>query len=92
MVFGPFSQFLWQKNFFLENPAVSCTTSYGFLESSQNSEKTNNTIPRKRPDRWKDGRTEVQKDGQTLCHWTLLADARGPKIHRCVNIDESLLS
>ena len=42
----------------LENPAG--TTSYGFLAPCQNLEKTNDTIPRKRPDRrkdgWKDGR------------------------------------
>ena len=48
----------WGKKFFLENPALSCTT--GFLVSCQNLEKTNDTIPRKRPDRrkdgWKDGR------------------------------------
>ena len=40
----------------------SRTTSYGFLAPYQNLEKTNNTIPRKRPDRRRDGR----KDGQTL--------------------------
>ena len=44
----------WVKNFFLENPALSRTTSYGFLASCQNLEKTNNKIPRKRPDRRKD--------------------------------------
>ena len=44
----------WVKIFFLENPALSRTTSYGFLASCQNLEKTNNKIPRKRPDRRKD--------------------------------------
>ena len=29
----------WVKNFFLENPALSRTTSYGFLASCQNLEK-----------------------------------------------------
>ena len=29
---------------------------------SQNLEKTNDTIPRKRPDRWKYGKTEGQMD------------------------------
>ena len=50
------------KIVFLENLAPSRTTSYGFLEPCQDLEKTNNTIPRKRPDRrkdgWKDGRTD----------------------------------
>ena len=51
------------SNFFgtkkpLENPALSRTTSYGFLASSQNLDKNNDTIPRKRLDRRKDGKTE----------------------------------
>ena len=37
---------------------LSRTTSYGFLASCQNLEKTNETIPRKHPDRRKDGRTD----------------------------------
>ena len=45
------------KNIFPENPALSRTTLYGFLASCQNLEKTNDTIPRKRPDRRKDGQT-----------------------------------
>ena len=45
----------------LENPAG--TTSYGFLAPCQNLEKTNDTIPRKRPDRHKDRRN----DGGTDC-------------------------
>ena len=53
--------------FFLENPSLSPTTSYGFLASCQNSEKTNNTIPEnartdgrtdRRTDGWTDGRTD----------------------------------
>ena len=47
------------KIFFLENPALSCTTSYGFLAPCQNLEKINDTIPRKCPDRQKDGRMET---------------------------------
>ena len=43
------------KKFFPKNPALSRTTSYGFLAPCQNLEKTNGTIPRKRPDRQKDG-------------------------------------
>ena len=38
-IFGPFSQILGQKSFFPENSALSGTTSYGFLEPNQNSEK-----------------------------------------------------
>ena len=72
--FWPIFPILGAKKFFLENPALSHTTSYGFLASCQNLEKTNDTIPRKRPDRQKDGRT----DGQTLCHRTLPANAEGP--------------
>ena len=41
---------------FLENPALSRTTSYGFLALCQNLEKVNDTIQRKCPDRWKDRR------------------------------------
>ena len=72
--FWPIFPILGAKDFFLENPALSHTTSYGFLASRQNLEKTNDTIPRKRPDRQKDG----PKDGQTLFHGTLPANAEGP--------------
>ena len=51
------------KKIFLENPALSRTTSYGFLAPCQNLEKVNYTIQRKRPD----GRT----DGQNLFYRTL---------------------
>ena len=34
------------------------TTSHGILALCQNLEKINNTIPRRRRDRWKDGRTD----------------------------------
>ena len=63
-----------QKKFFLENLALSCTTSYGFLAPFQNLEKTNDTIPRKCLHR----RTEGQKGGQTLFHRALPATAGGP--------------
>ena len=46
---------------------------YGLLASCQNLEKTNDIIPRKCPERRKDG----WKDGQTLFHRTLLANAGG---------------
>ena len=61
-IFGPFSDF-WAKKFPPENPALSCTTSYGFLASCQNSEKTNDTtISRKRLGRRTDGRTKGRTD------------------------------
>ena len=50
------------KKIFLENLALSCTTTYGFLTPCQNLEKVNDTIQRKLLDRQKDG----QKDRQTL--------------------------
>ena len=59
------------KKNFLENLALPHTTSYGFLAPCQNLEKTNDAIPRKHPDR--------RKDGQTLFYRTLPAAARGPK-------------
>ena len=52
-IFRSFSQFLGQKNYFWKN-RLPCTTSYGFLAPCQNLEKTNDTIPRKHMDRWKD--------------------------------------
>ena len=67
----------WSIFFFvLQNPDLSCATSYEFLAPSQNQnlEKTKDTIPRKRPDRRKDG----WKDGQTLFHRNLPANAGGP--------------
>ena len=59
---------------FMENPALSRTNSYGFLASLQNLEETNDTIPRKHPDRRKDER----KDRRTLFHRPLPANAGGP--------------
>ena len=68
--FWPIFPILGAKKFFLENKALSRTTTYGFLASCQNLEQTNDTIPRKCPDR--------QKDGQALFHRTLPANAGGP--------------
>ena len=52
LVFGPilvhFPKY-WGKKIIFQN--LSGTTSYGFLAPYQNSEKTNDTIPRKGPDR-----------------------------------------
>ena len=47
----------WSKKHFLENSALPRTTSYRFLAPCQNLEETNHTIPRKRPERRKDGQT-----------------------------------
>ena len=60
--FGYFSTIWGQKNFFPENVALPCTTSYEFLASCQISEKTNDTIPRKPLDSRTDRRTERQTD------------------------------
>ena len=48
----------WGKTIFLENQALSCTTSNGFLELCQNLEKVNDTIQQKCPDRQMGGRTD----------------------------------
>ena len=56
---------LGAKKIFLENPALSHTTSYGFLAPCQNLEKVNDTIQRKRLDRWKDGQKDGKRDGRT---------------------------
>ena len=53
-IFVPFSQFWGQKKKkkkILENPILSHTTSHGLLVSCKSLEKTNDTIPRKHPDR-----------------------------------------
>ena len=43
---------------FLENPALSRTTSHGFLASCQNLAKTNDTIPRKSLEKQMEGRAD----------------------------------
>ena len=59
----PFSIFhsifpiLGAKKIFQENPALSHTTSCGFLAPCQNLEKVNDTVQRKRPDRRTEGQT-----------------------------------
>ena len=58
------------KIVFLGNLPLPHVTSYGFLASCQNLEKTNDTIPRKRPDR--------RKGGQALFYRTLPATAASP--------------
>ena len=66
---------------FPENPDLSSKSSYRFLELCQNSEKTNDTIPRKCLDR----RTDERSEGRTDPFYrTLPATAGGPKI--CYNL------
>ena len=62
--FWPILSILGAKKIFLENLALSHTTSHGVLAPYQNLEKINDTIPRKRPDREKDGRTGGQMEGR----------------------------
>ena len=76
--FGSIFPIFGAKKNFLENPALSCTTSFGFLAPCQNLEKVNDTIQRKCPDRQKDRRT---MEGRTLFYRTLPATAREPIIN-----------
>ena len=73
--FGPFLPIFRAMRIFFKNPALSCTTSHGFLSPCQKLEKTNDQIPRKLPDRC---RNLQNMDGQTLFHRTLPAMAGGP--------------
>ena len=73
-ILGPFSQFWGQKKISLKI-WLSRTTSHGILAPHQNLEKINDTIPRKRPDKQKDGR----KDWQRLFYITLPATTGGPE-------------
>ena len=71
-VFGPFLVHFPKfsgKKFFPENPALSRTTSYGFLGACQNSEKIMIKF-KKTPG----------QDGRTLFHRTLPTTAKGPII------------
>ena len=76
--FWPIFPISGAKKHFLVNPVLSGTTSHGFLASCPNLEKTNNTIPRKRPDGWKDERMDGRKVRQTLIHSNLPANDGGP--------------
>ena len=62
--FWPIFPIFGAKKIFLENPALSHTTSYGFLAPCQNLDKVNDIIQRKRLDRRKnvEGRMEGQTD------------------------------
>ena len=79
--FGSIFQILGAKKFFLENPALPCPTSYGFLTPCQNFEKVNDTI-QKCPDRWKDRQKDGWQDTQTLFYRTLPAIAGGGPIKK----------
>ena len=73
-VFGPFWVHFpnfWGKKIFLENPALSGTTSYGFLAPCQNLKKL--MIQFK-----ENARTDGRKEGQTLFYRTLPATAGSP--------------
>ena len=61
--FCPIFPIFGAKKFFPKNPALSRTTSHGILAPCQNLEKVNDTIPRKCPDKWKDGRTDRRMEG-----------------------------
>ena len=52
------------KKIFVENPVLSCTTSYEFLAPCQNLEKVNHTIQRKCPDRWTEGQKGRSTEGR----------------------------
>ena len=49
--FWPISSIFVAKKVFSNNPDQSRTTSYGFLAPCRNSKKSNDSIPRKDPDR-----------------------------------------
>ena len=69
---------LCAKNVLLENLVLSRTTSHGILAPCQNLEKINDAIPRKHPDRRKDGQKDWRKDRRTLFYRTLPATAGDP--------------
>ena len=78
------------KTIFQENPAGSRKMSELFLASCQNLGKTNDTIPRKRRDRWtegrKGGRKDGKTDGKTQFYGIPLATTGGPKIKQIYKI------
>ena len=61
-LFGSIFPIFEAKKIFPEIPALSHTTSYGFLAPCQNLEKIDYTIPRKCPDRRKDGWKDGRRD------------------------------
>ena len=90
--FSPFFPiFFWEENL-PENPALSRTTSHGILAPCQISEKTNDTIPRKSLGRRKDGRTDRQKDEQTLFYRTVQATWQKSNKYLSNNIEETMFT
>ena len=84
------------KKTFLENPALSNTTSYGFVAPWQNLEKTNDIIPRKSPNEQKDeGRAEpILQDSSGHCHgsnklgvYQVLLDKENPDFEIIENLN-----
>ena len=78
--FEPIFPIFGATKIFLENLALSHTTSFGFLAPCQNLEKANDIIQRKCLDKRKDGRTNRRSDRQTLFYRTLATNTREPKI------------
>ena len=80
--FWPIFPIFGAKRFFLKNRALSRPTRHVPLTQCWVSEKTNEPIPWKLTNRWKDGRVDGTTDGridrQTLFYRTLPATARGP--------------
>ena len=79
--FGPIFPILGAKKFFQDNLPLSHTTSHTILAPCQNLEKIYDTIPRKCPERQKDGRTgrpyfigsfplPLGSNKQSLCHYS----------------------
>ena len=64
-IFGPFSQFSEQKIFFWKISLCHTQLHINFQHRAKIQKKTNYTIPRIHPNRWKDGRTEGRKDGRS---------------------------
>ena len=56
--FWPIFPILGAKKFFPEYPALPRTTSHGILAPCQISEKANDAIPRKRLEKWTNGKTD----------------------------------
>ena len=57
-IIGPFPQFFGQKKFFYEIELL-CAASYSFLAPCQNSEKSNDPISRKHPDRFQEAKMNI---------------------------------
>ena len=86
--------------FFLDNPALYGTTSYGFLTPYQNLEKANDKIPRKHLDRRTHGQTEWRRDPITLPATPVGSNSRltrlmfkvNSKSNRMISVDVDLVS